>query len=261
MVKESLEDVVLAKESSQPQSSYEVAAMLTEFEIKKSYDLDKTIFSTYGKVYSLKRSRKDKDKDEDPSAGSDRGKYVQSEEPEFEVADSDMPQDQEENLGNDDEEPKEKTPQQGQNQSWLMTFASSADKPSKTFDELMITCVYPFIAASLTFQQFSNIFSATKQHLDTYNPTKLAFQPSLKPFLTLPSSLGSIFGSSFKVSGDLVKVVVRSIRLLQHPSVQHVLFFLEMALGFTHVDEEVVAIVFIITKYHNVGVREDSLRS
>ncbi|GKA23935.1 hypothetical protein Tco_0709968 [Tanacetum coccineum] len=231
MVTESLEQAVLAKESSQPQSSYEAAATLTEFELKKilidkmdksesylaapehrecyeglikSYDLDKTIFSTYGKVYSLKRSRKDKDKDEDPSAGSDRGlkkrktskdaeptkgpkakefmcclipkadKYsikifwissVQSEEPEFEVADSDMPQDQEENPGNDDEEPKEKvaskrdwftkptkpqeptdpdwnvgkTPQQGQNQSWLMTLASSAEKPSKTFDELMST--------------------------------------------------------------------------------------------------------------------------
>nr|GEU34533.1 hypothetical protein [Tanacetum cinerariifolium] len=111
--------------------------------LKKSYDLEKTIFSTYGKVYSLKRSRKDKD--EDPFAGSDRGlkkrktskdaepakspkakesqsssskgdksklessrKSVQSEELEFKVADSDMPHDQEENLGNDDEEPKEK---------------------------------------------------------------------------------------------------------------------------------------------------------
>ncbi|GJW70290.1 hypothetical protein Tco_0127207 [Tanacetum coccineum] len=131
--------------------------------LKKSYDLDMTIFSTYGKVYSFKRSRKDKDKDEDPSARSDRGKFVQSEEPEFKVTDSDMPRDQEENLGKDDEEPKEKveskrywftkptepqeptnpdwnvdkTPQQGQNQSWLMTLASSADKPSKTFDELM----------------------------------------------------------------------------------------------------------------------------
>ncbi|GKB31326.1 hypothetical protein Tco_0870727 [Tanacetum coccineum] len=88
------------------------------------------------------------------------GKSVQLEEPEFEVADLDMPQDQEGNLGNDDEEPKEKaaskrdwftkpiqpqepadpnwnvgkTPQQGLNQSWLMTLASSADKPSKTFD-------------------------------------------------------------------------------------------------------------------------------
>ncbi|GJR07228.1 hypothetical protein Tco_0530212 [Tanacetum coccineum] len=199
--------------------STEAAATLIEFELKKilidkmdksesylaapehkecyeglikSYDLDKTLFSTYGKVYSLKRSRKDKDKDEDPSTGSDRGlkkrnitkdaeptkgtkakesqsssskgtkslpkssgKSVRSEEPEFEVADSDMPQDQEENPGNDDEEPKEKvaskrdwftkptqpqdptdpnwnvgkTPQQGQTQRWLMTLASSADKP------------------------------------------------------------------------------------------------------------------------------------
>ncbi|GKF13139.1 hypothetical protein Tco_0051065 [Tanacetum coccineum] len=111
----------------------------------KSYHLNKTLFSTYGKVYSLKRSRKDKDKDEDPLSGSDRGlkkrktskdaeptkgpkakesqsgsskgdksqpksygKSVQSEEPKFEVADSDMPQDQKENPGNDDEEPKEK---------------------------------------------------------------------------------------------------------------------------------------------------------
>nr|GEU36543.1 hypothetical protein [Tanacetum cinerariifolium] len=39
--------------------------------LKKSYDLDKTFFATYGKVYSLKRSRKDKDKDKDPSARSD----------------------------------------------------------------------------------------------------------------------------------------------------------------------------------------------
>ncbi|GJT13864.1 hypothetical protein Tco_0860906 [Tanacetum coccineum] len=100
MVTKSLEQAILAKESSQPQSSYEVAATLIEFELKKifidkmdksesylavpkhrecykglikSYDLDKTLFSTYDKVYSLKRSRKDKDKDEDPSAGSDRG--------------------------------------------------------------------------------------------------------------------------------------------------------------------------------------------
>ncbi|GKC26100.1 hypothetical protein Tco_1033394 [Tanacetum coccineum] len=39
----------------------------------KSFDLDKSLFSTYDKVYLLKRSRKDKDKDEDPFVGSDRG--------------------------------------------------------------------------------------------------------------------------------------------------------------------------------------------
>ncbi|GKC50725.1 hypothetical protein Tco_1073470, partial [Tanacetum coccineum] len=91
----------------------------------KSYNLDKSLFSTYDKIYSFKRSRKDKDKDEDPSAGSDRWlkkrktstdtepttglktkdsksgsskgaksqsksfrKSVQSEEPDFKVADS-----------------------------------------------------------------------------------------------------------------------------------------------------------------------------
>ncbi|GJW08243.1 hypothetical protein Tco_1570666 [Tanacetum coccineum] len=190
MITESFKHVVLAKESSQPQSSYVAAATLTEFELKnilidkmdksesylaapehrdcyeglkKSYDLDKTFFSTYDKVYSLKRSQKDKDKDEDPSTGSDQGLKGTR----VKVADSNMPQDQEENLGKDDEEPKEKvaskrdwftkptqsqeptdpdwnadkTPQQGQNQSWLMTLASSADKPSKTFDKLMSTLI------------------------------------------------------------------------------------------------------------------------
>ncbi|GJV89519.1 hypothetical protein Tco_1533457 [Tanacetum coccineum] len=222
---------VTEQESSQPQSSYEAAATLTEFELKKimidkkdksesylaapehrecyeglikSYDLDKTIFSTYGKVYSLKRSQKDKDKDEDSLAGSNRGlkkrktskdaelakgpkakesqsgsskgdksqsksfgKSVQSKEPEFEVTDSNMPQDQDENPGNDDEKPKEKvaskrdwfikptqpreptdpdwnvgkTSQQRKHQSWLMTLASSTEKPSKTFDELMTTLI------------------------------------------------------------------------------------------------------------------------
>nr|GEU52645.1 hypothetical protein [Tanacetum cinerariifolium] len=71
------------------------------------------------------------------------GKFVHAEEPEFEIADSDMPQDQKNNLGNDDEEPIRenvgKTPQQGPTQSWLMTLATTADKPSKTFDELMST--------------------------------------------------------------------------------------------------------------------------
>ncbi|GKB47006.1 hypothetical protein Tco_0897759 [Tanacetum coccineum] len=146
--------------------------------LKKSYDLDKTIFSTYGKVYSLKRSRKDKDKDEDPFAGSDRGlkkrktskdaapttgpkakesqsssskgdksqskssgRSVQSEEPEFKTVSKrdwftkptqpQEPTDPDWNVDN--------TPQQGKNQSWLMTLESSAKKPSKTFDELMST--------------------------------------------------------------------------------------------------------------------------
>ncbi|GJW11323.1 retrovirus-related pol polyprotein from transposon TNT 1-94, partial [Tanacetum coccineum] len=140
MVTESLEHDVLAKESSQPQSSYEAAATLTEFKLKK------ILIDKMDKMYLLKRSRKDKDKDKDPSARSDlglkkrktskdaeptkgpkakesqsgsskgiksqpkfSGKFVQSEEPEFKVADSDMPQDQEGNMGNDDDEPIKET--------------------------------------------------------------------------------------------------------------------------------------------------------
>nr|GEU76331.1 hypothetical protein [Tanacetum cinerariifolium] len=140
-------EAILDKETSQLQSSYEASATLIEFELKKilidkmdksesyiaapqqrecyeglkkSYNLDKTIFSTYGKVYSFKRSRKDKV--EDPSAGSDRWLKKRKSSKDAELAkglkakesqsssskDSDMPQDQEENPGNDDEEPKEK---------------------------------------------------------------------------------------------------------------------------------------------------------
>ncbi|GJX09794.1 hypothetical protein Tco_0199653 [Tanacetum coccineum] len=172
LIKESRDEVTLAKVSSQPQSTYEAASTLTEFELKKilldkieksesyltapehrdcydglkkSYALDKDFFYSYD-VYSLKRGRKDKDKDEDPSAGSDRGlkkrktskdaepttgqkkkdstsgsskgtksqpkssgKSVQSEEPVFEVADSDMPQDQEGNMGDNEDEPRKET--------------------------------------------------------------------------------------------------------------------------------------------------------
>ncbi|GKA46913.1 hypothetical protein Tco_0739796 [Tanacetum coccineum] len=171
--------------------------------LKKSYNLDKDFFFSYD-VYSLKHGRKDKDKDEDPFAGSDRGlkkrktskdaepttcpknkdstsssskgtksqpkpsgKSVQSEEPVFEVADSDMPQDQEGNPGDNDDEPRKedasrcdwfkkptppqeptdpdwhegKTPQKGPTQKWLMTLAASTstDKSLKDFDELMST--------------------------------------------------------------------------------------------------------------------------
>nr|GEV71302.1 uncharacterized mitochondrial protein AtMg00810-like [Tanacetum cinerariifolium] len=39
----------------------------------KSYKLDKDLFESHGKAYSLKRDHKDKDKDKDPPVGSDQG--------------------------------------------------------------------------------------------------------------------------------------------------------------------------------------------
>ncbi|GJV55196.1 hypothetical protein Tco_1456201 [Tanacetum coccineum] len=99
-VTESVEAAVLTRSSSQPTSTYEAAASLSEFELTKilidkmeknksydkadykkklydalveSYNTDKDLFDSYGEVFSLKRSRDEKDKDRDPSAGSDRG--------------------------------------------------------------------------------------------------------------------------------------------------------------------------------------------
>ncbi|GJU68072.1 hypothetical protein Tco_1254331 [Tanacetum coccineum] len=99
-VTESLKATVLARSSSQPKSTYEAAASLSEFELTKilldkmeeskshlradykrklydalveSYNTDKDLFNTYGEVFTLKRSRDDRDKDQDPSTGSDRG--------------------------------------------------------------------------------------------------------------------------------------------------------------------------------------------
>ncbi|GJV15688.1 retrovirus-related pol polyprotein from transposon TNT 1-94 [Tanacetum coccineum] len=229
---ESLTARIKEQVSSQPQSTYEAASTLIEFELKKilldkieksesyltslehldcydglkkSYALDKDFFYSYD-VYSLKRGRKDKDKNKDPSAGSDRGlkkrklskdaepttelkkidstsgsskgtksqpksssKSVQSEEPVFEVADSDLQQDQEGNLGDNKDEPRNetasrrdwfkkptppqeptnpdwnigKTTQEGPTQNWLMTLAASTstDKSLKDFDELMSTLI------------------------------------------------------------------------------------------------------------------------
>nr|GEU55698.1 hypothetical protein [Tanacetum cinerariifolium] len=81
----------------------------------KSYDLDKSLFSTYDKENSKDAEPTEGLKAKESQSGSSKGtksqsksfrKSVQSEEPEFEVADSDIPQDQEVNLGKDDEEPK-----------------------------------------------------------------------------------------------------------------------------------------------------------
>ncbi|GJW44119.1 hypothetical protein Tco_0072918 [Tanacetum coccineum] len=97
---ESLEAVVLGKSSSQPKSTYEVAASLSKFKLTKilmdkmeehksylradykrkiydvlvkSYNTKKDLFKIYGEVFTLKKRRDDKDKDQDPSDGSDRG--------------------------------------------------------------------------------------------------------------------------------------------------------------------------------------------
>nr|GEW69873.1 hypothetical protein [Tanacetum cinerariifolium] len=91
---------VLVRLTNQPQTSYAVAASLSEFKLKKilfdkmketkainrsnikknlcnalveSYNSDKDIITSYGDVVTLKRGRDNHDKDEDPSAGLNQG--------------------------------------------------------------------------------------------------------------------------------------------------------------------------------------------
>ncbi|GJZ26038.1 hypothetical protein Tco_0570291 [Tanacetum coccineum] len=99
-VTESLRAEVLVRSTNQPQTSYVVAASLSEFKLKKIlidkmetnklinksdiqknlynalvevYNSDKDIITSYGDVITLKRGRDDQGKDEDHIAGSDRG--------------------------------------------------------------------------------------------------------------------------------------------------------------------------------------------
>ncbi|GJY94634.1 hypothetical protein Tco_0510995 [Tanacetum coccineum] len=198
LVEKSVKDIIKDKSSSQPKLTYTAAASLTEFELKKilldkikksksyrgaqeykdlydalvkSYKLDKDLFKSYGKVYSLKRDLEDKDKDEDPPAGSNQGlkkqktskDSAQVEEPMFETADTEMPLNQGEDLGNTEDQPnieatsrndwfkkpkRPLTPDSDWNttklidfrppQTWINKIAK-AGKPPTTFDELMST--------------------------------------------------------------------------------------------------------------------------
>ncbi|GJX63068.1 hypothetical protein Tco_0295968 [Tanacetum coccineum] len=172
LIKESRDEVTLAKVSSQPHSTYEAAATLTEFKLKKILLEKMEKSESYMAAPEHRDCYDNKDKDEDPSAGSDRGlkkrKTSKDAEPtKIKIQHSNMPQDQEGNLGDNDDEPRKetasrhdcfkkptppqeptdpdwyvgKTTQEGPTQNWLMTLAASTstDKSLKDFDELMST--------------------------------------------------------------------------------------------------------------------------
>ncbi|GJV53824.1 hypothetical protein Tco_1449565 [Tanacetum coccineum] len=143
----------------------------------KSYKLDKDLFKSYGKLYSLKRDREDKDKDEDSPAGSDQGsskgpksqpkssgKSTQAEEPVFEAADTKMPLDQGDDLGNTDDQPNVKAASKDDYKIAI------AEKPPLTFNELMSTPIN-FLAYVM---HNLNIENMTQEHLvgPTFNLLK-----------------------------------------------------------------------------------------
>ncbi|GJZ82239.1 hypothetical protein Tco_0647412 [Tanacetum coccineum] len=169
------ENVVLAKSSSQPQSIYEAAASLTEFELKKilldkMQKLEKDLYESYGKAYSIKKDCEDKEKDEDPPAGSNQGlkrrKAIKDDEPPKGSKSKDSKSSSSKgtnNLGNTDDQPnveatskhdwfkklkRPPTPDPDWNarkfvdfrpsQTWISRIAQ-AEKHPLTFDELMST--------------------------------------------------------------------------------------------------------------------------
>nr|GEV87642.1 hypothetical protein [Tanacetum cinerariifolium] len=88
-INESLKNVILAKSSSQPKSTYDAAASLTEFELKKIL-LDKIEKSKsyqaapkHKELYDVLRDHEGKDKDEDPPAGSNEELKKQKMRPAF----------------------------------------------------------------------------------------------------------------------------------------------------------------------------------
>ncbi|GJT40843.1 hypothetical protein Tco_0940708 [Tanacetum coccineum] len=131
LIKESRDEVTLAKVSSQPHSTYKAASTLTEFELKNilldkmeksesylatpehrdCYDSLKN-FMISTKIFSslmITNHVKKKDSTSGSSKGSksqpkSSGKSGQSEEPVFKVADSDMPQDKKGNMGDNEDE-------------------------------------------------------------------------------------------------------------------------------------------------------------
>ncbi|GJV40481.1 hypothetical protein Tco_1418921 [Tanacetum coccineum] len=175
-VTESLENVVLAKSSSQPQSTYEAAASLTRNlydALVKSYQLDKDLFDSYGKAYSLKRIREDKDNDEDPPAGPDQGlkKMNTSKDVEPPKGPKSKGSNSSSSKGNKSQ-PKSsgksvqaKEPNAGKQidfrppQTWISSIAKTT-KPPLTFDELMNTPI-DFFAYIINHLKIDNL---TQQH-------------------------------------------------------------------------------------------------
>nr|GEU48975.1 hypothetical protein [Tanacetum cinerariifolium] len=142
-INESLKNIMLDK--LEKSKSYRAAEQHRDLydALVRSYQLNKDLFDSYGKMYSLKRGHEDKD--EDPSAGSDQGlkkgktsndvepprgskfkesksssfkgsksqskssgKSAQAEELVFGTADIEMPQDQGDDIGNIEDEPNVK---------------------------------------------------------------------------------------------------------------------------------------------------------
>nr|GEY39092.1 hypothetical protein [Tanacetum cinerariifolium] len=187
-----IEESVLTRSSHSSQTSYAVAADLTEIELNKilieniegnksiqrsdeqrnlykalvdAYEVDKTILESYGESPILKRRRKDDDDQEGTSAGSDRGSKRQREGREH--ASASTPSEQATRSAGrrpptpDRDWNKTLPAAQGNAQSWISELARQTDARS-SFNELLETPI-----------DFSN-FIMNRLSVDTLTPELLA---------------------------------------------------------------------------------------
>ncbi|GKC20527.1 hypothetical protein Tco_1022677 [Tanacetum coccineum] len=275
---ESFENVVLSKSSSQPQSTFEAAASLTEFELKKIL-LDKLEKSKsyqaaeqHRDLYDALRGREDKDKDDDPLAGLDQGlkkrktskdaepsrgsklkesksssskgsksqsksssKSAQAEEPVFETADTEKPQDQGDDMGITNDPPnveeaskhdwlkkpeKPPTPDRDWNygqqidfrppQTWISKMAKTR-KPPTTFDEMMSTphrllSIWTCKSRVELDFHFEECYKAVADKLDRHNPKGHEYPFDLsKPLPLIEDQVRQVVPANYFFNNELVE--------------------------------------------------------
>ncbi|GJT89718.1 hypothetical protein Tco_1078563 [Tanacetum coccineum] len=205
------ENVVLAKSSSQPQSTYKAATSLTEFELKKIlldkleksksyrapeqhrdlYDalvkynhLDKDLFDSYGSKSQSKSS----------------GKSAQAEEPVFETTDTEMPQDQRDDLGNTKDQPNVKEASKHD------CKIAKAGKPPTTFDELMSTPIdfSAYVLHNLKIKNLTQEHLVVTDKLDWTNPERHEYPFDVSKPLSLIKDQGrQVFPANYFFNNDL----------------------------------------------------------
>ncbi|GJY36859.1 hypothetical protein Tco_0422237 [Tanacetum coccineum] len=207
------EEFLNQRSPNQPQTSYAVAASLSEFELKKiliykidenksmnrsdvqknlynalieSYNSDKDLFASYGDVVTLKRGRDDQDKDENPPLDQTDGqkegdqarksKSAQAEKHGPRVDDLEKPSHQEFNTGNDDVSPAREINNLTQD---VLT--------GPTYDLMKGTCKS---VVELEYH-LEEVFKATHDQLDLHNPKGRSYPHDLsKPLPLIQNARG-----------------------------------------------------------------------
>ncbi|GJR99483.1 hypothetical protein Tco_0315992 [Tanacetum coccineum] len=232
---DSLEAAVLTRSSSQPKSTYEEAASLSEFELTnilldkieeskshlradykkklydalfESYNTDKDIFNTYGEVFTLKRSRDDSEKDRDPSAKSDWGMKIRMSSKEAESSKDSRSKEKKSSRTSKDASQSQHKSFGKQHvdsrppQTWISQVAR-AKEPRTSFDELMDTS-FNFSAFKLEYH-LEECSKATTERLDWYNPEGKLYPFDLsKPLPLIRDHRGhQVIPQDFFINNDL----------------------------------------------------------